>query len=307
MAVYKRNYRPYDGAYTPLNTRFLVIPRFAWSTLFQSRALLSFYFATFFPMLVAAAFIYLVNSPSTQALISANAGTADGMGRSLQSPSWLVVDGFFFEKYLVVQAFFCFLLTAWVGPGLISVDFANDALPLFLSRPFTRANYLLGKFTVIAGLLSTITWVPAMLLFLMQSSMGGWTWLSKNYWIAGAIMLGSLLWIVVLTMLVLAVSAWVRWKIAATALMVVIFFVVPGFGEAFNEVLRTHWGKLLNLSYLISRIWNDLFRSPNVLKPGLPPRFTDVPVWSAWLVLAFVIMLSLWMLNKKLKAREVVR
>jgi ABC-2 type transport system permease protein len=296
MAVYKRNYRPYDGDYTPLKWRFLVIPNFALSTLFQSRALLSFYFATFLPMFIAAAFIYLVSSETTQALIG------------LKGQTFLVVDGFFFMKYLVVQAFFCFLLTAWVGPGLISIDFANDALPLFLSRPFTRASYLLGKFTVIASLLSTITWIPAMLLFLMQSSMGGWAWFSKNYWIAGAIMLGSVIWITVLTILVLAVSAWVRWKIAATALMVVIFFVVPGFGEVFNEVLRTYWGKLLNLSYLIGLIWADLFgvklnNPANVANP----RFNDVPIWSAWLVLAFVITLSMWMLNKKLKAREVVR
>ena len=296
MAVYKRNYRPYDGAYTPLEWRFLVIPRFALSSLFESRSLLSFYFATFLPALAAAAFIYLVNSQSAQALIG------------LTGQTFLVVNAFAFERYLAVQAFFCFLLTAWVGPGLVSVDFANDALPLFLSRPFTRTDYLLGKFTVIAGLLSTITWVPALLLFGLQSSLAGWTWFAQNYWIAGSILLGCLVWITVLTMLVLAVSAWVRWKVAATALMVVIFFVVPGFGEAFNEVLRTNWGRLLNLGYLIQQVWNNLFRiGPQVRSNNLAPRFVDVPVWSAWLVLSLVVLVSLWALNRKLKAREVVR
>ncbi len=299
MAVYKRNYKPYEGVYTPLEWRFTVIPRFAITSLFESRPLLTFYFATFLPALVAVAFIYLVNSPAAQALLS------------MKDATFLAVNGAFFEKYLAVQAFFCFLLTAWVGPGLVSVDFANDGLPLFLSRPFTRKDYVMGKFSVIAGLLSTITWVPALILFAFQSSMAGWSWFTQNLWIAGAIMLGSLVWITVLTMLVLAVSAWVRWKIAATALMVVIFFVVPGFGEAFNEVLRTNWGKLLNLSYLIGRVWNDLFRIEQKVQSTLVPRFADrlvdVPVWSAWLVLAFVILASLWMLNRKLLAREVVR
>ncbi len=295
MAVYKRNYKPYQGEYTPLQWRFTVIPRFAITSLFESRALLTFYFATFLPMLVAAAFIYLVNSDAAQALIG------------LKGQTFLVVNSFFFMKYLAVQSFFCFLLTAWVGPGLISVDFANDGLPLFLSRPFTRTDYLLGKFSVIAGLLCTITWVPALLLFALQSSMGGWKWFAANYWIAGSILLGSFVMITVLTMLVLAVSAWVRWKIAATALMVVIFFVIPGFGEAFNEVLRTYWGKLLNLSYLIAITWGQLFKVQ--LSPEVHPehRFQDVPLWSAWMGLAFVILLSLWMLNRKLKAREVVR
>ncbi|MEO6119893.1 MAG: hypothetical protein ABIP12_04320 [Terriglobales bacterium] len=297
MAVYKRSYKPYQGEYTPLPWRFTVIPRFALASLFESRALLSFYFGTFLPALAAAGFIYLVNSDAAQALIG------------LKGQNFLVVDGFFFMKYLGVQAFFCFLMTAWVGPGLVSIDFANDALPLFLSRPFTRTDYLLGKFSVIAVLLSTITWIPGLILFAMQSSMAGWTWFIQNLWIAGSIVLGSILLITVLTMLVLAISAWVRWKIAATALMVVVFFVVPGFGEVFNEVLRTYWGKMLNLSYLIGIIWAQLFKVPlgDPANSGIHPRFQDVPVWSAWMALAFVILASLWMLNKKLRAREVVR
>ena len=299
MAVYKRSYKPYEGVFTPLRWRFLVIPRFAIGSLFESRPLLTFYMASFAPALVAAAFIYLVNSPTAQALIG------------LSDQTFLKVNGFFFEKYLAVQAFFCFLFTAWVGPGLMSVDFANDALPLYLSRPFTRTDYLLGKLTVVAGLLSTITWVPALLLFAFQSSMAGPKWLWDNLYIGSAILLGSLVWIAVLSMLVLAVSAWIRWKVAATAVMVGIFFMVPGFGEAFNEVLRTNWGKLLNLGYLIGRIWNDLFRVESQVRPVFPrdvaARFRDVPVWSAWLVLTVVVLLSLWALNKKLKPREIVR
>lgn len=295
MAVYKRYYKPYAGVYTPLQWRFLVIPRFALTTLLESRALLTFYMGTFIPALAAAAFIYLVNSTAAQALIGLNGQT------------FLKVDGFFFEKYMAVQAFFCFLLTAWIGPGLVSIDFANDALPLYLSRPFTRTDYLLGKITVIGGLLISITFVPTMLLFLFQSSLAGWSWFSANYFIAGAILLGSFVWVAVLSMLVLAVSAWIRWKIAATALMVAIFFMMPGLGEAINEILRTHWGRLLNLGYLIGRVWNELFRVPPSVRMGDVNRFRDVPLWSAWAVLFGVVLLSLWMLNKKLKAREVVR
>lgn len=297
MAVYKRYYKPYEGSYTPLQWRFLVIPKFAWSGLFESRAMLTFYLAAFLPSLVAAAFIYLVNSPTAQAFLSI----------SDPNNNFLKVNAFFFEKYLAVQAFFCFLFTAWVGPGLMSPDFANDALPLYLSRPFTRRDYLVGKFTVIAGLLSTITWMPALFLFLFQSSMAGWKWAWDNLFIAPAILIGSLLFIVVLSMLVLAISAWIRWKIAATAVMVGVFFLIPGFGEAFNEVLRTHWGKLLNIGYLIGQVWNHLFRIPPFVRGNLPPRFEDVPVWSAWAVLLGVIAFSLWLLNKKLQPREVVR
>jgi ABC-2 type transport system permease protein len=295
MAVYKRYYKPYEGAYTPIPWRFLVIPKFAISRLFESRALLSFYLGSFIPALLAAAFIYFVNSPTAQALV----GFTDN--------TFLKVNAFFFERYLIVQGFFCFLFTAWVGPGLISVDFANDALPLYLSRPFTRTDYLLGKLAVIGGLLSTITWVPGLLLFLFQASMAGPKWMWDNLYIAGAILVGSLVWVLVLSMLVLAISAWIRWKIAATAVMVGIFFLIPGFGEAFNEILRTNWGKLLNIGYLVGRVLNDLFRMPPPVRTSNLARLQDLPVWAAWLVLAGLILLSLWLLNHKLKPREVVR
>lgn len=297
MAVYKRAYRPYEGAYTPLRSRFMVIPRFAWSSLFESRVVLSFYFAAFIPALLAAAFIYIVNSPTAQAFLS------------LQGATFLQVNNLFFMKYLVVQAFFCFLFAALIGPGLMSVDFANDALPLFLSRPISRADYLLGKFTVIAAILSTITWIPALLLFFLQASLTGFNWFANNLWIAGSIVLGSVVWIIVLTLLVLALSAWVRWKVAATALTIVVFFVIPGFGEAINEVLRTYWGKLLNLSYLIGLVWTHLFDGPltDPQAGTVHPRFIDLPLWVACLMLTFVVALSIWMLHMKLKPREVVR
>ena len=69
-----------------------------------------------------------------------------------------------------------------------------------------------------------------------------------------------------LSLLALAMSAWVQWRIAASALIVGIFFVAAGFGQAFNAVLRTYWGYLLNLSYLIKIVWEDLFDMPAVAK-----------------------------------------
>ncbi|HUQ49766.1 MAG TPA: hypothetical protein VM056_03545 [Terriglobales bacterium] len=299
MAVYKRSYRPYDGSFTPQASRFMVIPRYAFASLFDSRPLLTFFIGCFFPTLLAIALIYITNSPTARAVLSLN-------NLNTNQTDIFAVNGFFFVKYIICQGFLSFLLTAWVGPGLVSMDLSNDALPLYLSRPFSRLDYLLGKFMVLAIMLSAITWVPGLLLFGLQSSLAGWTWLSQNYWIAGSIVVGAWVWIIVLSLLVLAISAWIRWKIAATALMLAIFFIGPGFGEAMNEILRIHWGKLLNLGYLIGRVWYGLFRVPST-ELGDIQRFRDVPLWSAWAVLTGVVLFSLFMLNKKLKAREVVR
>ena len=51
----------------------------------------------------------------------------------------------------------------------MSPDLRNNGLPLYLSRPFSRTEYVLGKMSVLLILLSAITWVPGLLLFLFQA------------------------------------------------------------------------------------------------------------------------------------------
>ena len=63
-------------------------------------------------------------------------------------------------------------LAALAGPGLIAPDLANNALPLYFSRPLTR-GLRLGAADGLIGMLSMITWVPGLLLFGMQVGMAG--------------------------------------------------------------------------------------------------------------------------------------
>ena len=62
---------------------------------------------------------------------------------------------------------------------------------------------------------------------------------------------GAWVWILMLALLALALSAWVKWKPAAGALMFGVFFVAAGFGAVINAVQRTNWGHLFNISHLI--------------------------------------------------------
>src|SRR5439155_28761 len=81
----------------------------------------------------------------------------------------------------------------------------------------------------------------------VQGVMAGSGWLSQNLWLAWAMFAGSWIWILVISLLALALSAWVKWRIAAGALLLAVFFVAAGFGEAINAVLEVHWGRLINL------------------------------------------------------------
>ena len=129
--------------------------------------------------------------------------------------------------------------------------------------------------------------------------------LNEILWLAFAIVVSGLMWIALIALLAMALSVLVKWRIAATALLLAVFFFLPGFGLVVEVILRTRWGTLLNLSYVITRIWAQLFR---VSAPEhFSGRFGIIPVWSAWVTVLTVCFLCLWLLHSKLKAREVER
>lgn len=287
MAVYKRTYQRYEGALTPTRSRFLILARYAYPYLFRSKFFTVFFVLAFAYPLVAAGIIYLRH----------NAAVLDAF--RIRVRDMVPIGEQFFLILLSVQGTLGFLLMAFVGPGLIAPDLADNAMPLYLSRPFTRSEYVLGKMTVLAGLLSIITWIPILALFLLQSSLEGANWMAENSRIAWAVFFGSWIWILTISLLALALSAWVKWKPVAGALLFGVFFVAAGFGAAINGILFTDWGHLLNLGELIKIIWTWLF---------LGERTEPViPVWSAALSLLSVCGLCLLLLARRIRAYEVIR
>ena len=293
MAVYKRAYAGYSGVHTPTWSRFLVLARYSFADLFQSRIFTAFFVLTFVPVLVGILLVYLTHSQTAQLLLRLQTG-----GQPL-----LNINNSFFLHWLEAQGWLGLLLTAWVGPSLVAPDLTNNALPLFLSRPFSRREYVLGKMVVLATLLSLITWIPSLLMFGLQASMAEPGWTPSNLWIVGAILAASWLWITFLALLSLALSAWVRWRIIATALTFAIFIAPSGFGEALNAVLRTYWGRVFNLWYMTQVVWYKLFRA----SWSLPFGAQEFPVSVAALVLIVAMVFSLLLLNRRLQAKEVVR
>jgi len=295
MAVYKRRYNSYTGSLTPQWSRFFVLTRFALADLFKSRFFVLLLILCLIPLLFAAGYIFVANNKTLQLLMQAS----PEVGKLFK------VENDFFIVLMIVQAEAAFLLNCWVGPVLISGDLTNGALPLFLSRPFSRPDYVLGKLAVLGLLLSAVTWVPGLLLFGLQSSLAhnGWIW--SHLWMVIPIVFCSLIWILALSLLSLAVSAWVKLRIVATGVTFIIFFVPAGLGEMFNHIMGTYWGALLNFSYMFRIILERGFRDPYRLLNRMSEG--EIPVPAAWCSLICVCLLALVILNVRLRARETVR
>ena len=293
MAVYKRRYASYTGSLTPEWSRFFVLTRYAFSDLFKSRVFVLLLILSLVPALFFAGYIFMANNKTVQLLLPM--GTTDLFS----------VEARYFMLTMVVQTQVAFLLNCWVGPVLIAGDLTNGALPLFLSRPFKRSDYVLGKLAVLVLLLSAVTWVPCLLLFSLQAGLAGGGWIWSHVWMVVPIVLCSAIWILTLSLISLAVSAWVRLRIVATGVIFIAFFIPAGLGEMFNSIMDTHWGRLLNFSEMFRLILAKAFREQSGILGST--RWNEIPVPAAWGVLIFLCLLSLVILNARLRAREVVR
>jgi len=285
MAVYRRNYRAYSGPLTPGSARWLVLFRYGRRNLFKSRVQTGFFVACFFYPVICLAMIYLAHSVSFLQKIGIPG-------------EFISIDNNFFLRFINIQGVLAFLMTAFAGPGLISPDLANGAMPLYFCRPLSRAEYVLGKSSALALLLSQITWIPGLILFAIQCTLAGGSWTWDNLWIVASLLVSSLLWIALLCLLAMALSAWVKWRIVAGALLLALMFFGAGFGQAINVVLRTDAGHLFNVGYLMAVVWSALFQVDSL---------RDIPVANATIALLAYGAACLALLMRKVRAYEVVR
>jgi ABC-2 type transport system permease protein len=240
--------------------------------------------ALFWPLLCGV-FIYFSNHAELLGSVS------PGFARFIE------VKGRFFAIFMYVQSFAVLLLAALAGPGLIAPDLSNGGLPLYFSRPLSRLDYVLARLSVLAGLLSLVTWVPGAFLFTMQANMAGWDWFLDNWRLGAAMLSGFAIEILLVSLVALASSAYVKWRIIAGALVLAFFFVLSGLGEMVNAILRVDWGNLINPGKNLYILWNmmlgnELPEGPGGLESGLA-------------LLGFAAMLC-WVLERKLRPVEVI-
>jgi ABC-2 type transport system permease protein len=292
MAVYEHTYKPYAGPLTTEWSRFLVIPRHAYRDVYRSKLFIAFFALCFICPLVMAILIYLHHNLTAMAIFQINL-------RDLAP-----INALFFRIFMGVQTSLAFLLTVLIGPPLISRDLANNALPLYLCRPFSRAEYVFGKMSVLVILISAITWIPGELLFFFQVYLEGAGWAASNLYIAGAIFVLSWVWIILLALLSVTISAWVKWRIAASAALFGLFIISNAIGFMVSGVLQTRWGNLFNVFWILRTIEDGLFREPN--SAGLP-NWMVLPTPAAWVTFALFCCGCLFLLTRKVRAYEVVR
>jgi ABC-type transport system involved in multi-copper enzyme maturation permease subunit len=290
LSVFKHEYRAYTGPVTSLRSRIGVLVRFGLAEVWSSKITLVLFAVSMLPVVLYLVGIYLANNPIARALILHG------------GPGQLAIDASFFLKVLVSQCWLALVLTAWIAPRLVSFDLADNALPILLSHPISRFGYVLGKFIALFCSLSLVTWIPSLLLFAYQGYTSPQPWMGANLRVAVGLLAGSLLWIALLSILGLAMSSWVKWRMVATGSIFAAVLIPAAVGGVASEILRTKWGLLLNLPVMMTQLWQRLMGVPDFNRIG--GELPNAAIAAMLILICFVCGV---MLNTRIRAREVVR
>jgi ABC-type transport system involved in multi-copper enzyme maturation permease subunit len=278
MPIHDQSYRRYGGGKTSPGRAWTVI---AWAgivNMLRKRAFLGLLIFAWLPFVVRAVQIYVSTNFPQVAMLAPTADT--------------------FRQFLEQQDFFVFIITIYVGAGLIANDRRANALQIYLSKPLLRSEYIAGKAMVLIVFLTLVTLVPALLLLMLQVMFAGsFAFLQKNAFLFPAITVGSMLQVLVASFTMLALSSLSKSSRYVGILYAgIIFFTAAIFGAmyAITGDSSLSW---LSVTASLSQVVDVVFR--------VKPRFlTPWPV--SLTVIIGLIVLSISVLERRVRGVEVV-
>jgi ABC-type transport system involved in multi-copper enzyme maturation permease subunit len=125
-----------------------------------------------------------------------------------QTTNFLGPDAKMFRDFLQQQDLVVFIMAIYVGASLISLDRRANALQIYLAKPLMRIEYIAGKAAILFSFLLLVTWLPAILLLLLQVMFqGSFDFMKANLFLIPAITVGSVLEALLVTTTMLALSS----------------------------------------------------------------------------------------------------
>ena len=281
MPIYEQSYRRHEARGALRRVRFWPITREALRLLLARRLFLMLLFASWVLFLARVIQIYVFTR-------------FPEVGRILP------VDGRLFGEFLIQQWLWLMIITIFGGAGLVANDLRTGAILVYLSRPLTRRDYVLGKLGVLMLLNLSVTLVPGLLLYLIALALAPDQFLKWDLaWIGPAIVLQSLVMSLVMSLVGLAVSSLSR---SARVAGIGFFGIVVGL-EVARGILYAMYRR--PETALIS--FRASLQSMAAAVFGLSERAVSLPWFYPATVLAVVALGCLLVLRSRVRAVEIVQ
>jgi ABC-type transport system involved in multi-copper enzyme maturation permease subunit len=278
MPIHDQSYRHYGGGRAPAGRSWTVIARAGIRTFIRKRAFLGVLLFALGPFFGRA----------IQFWSSAN----------LPQMAALAPDASTFRTFLGQQSFFVFVITVYVGAGLIANDRRANALQIYLSKPLMRSEYIIGKLAVLFSFLTLITVVPALLLVLLKVAFdGSFLFLRTNLFVVPAIVVGGLLQVILASFTMLALSSLSKSARYVGILYVGITFFTQAIYGALYAITGSSRVSWISIGANLEQVVDVVFR--------LKPRYAT-PWQVSLLVIIGLVVLSVSILERRVRGVEVV-
>ena len=216
---------------------------------------------------------------------------------NVQQASFLQATADTFREFLSQQSLFVFLVSI-AQAGLIADDRRAHALQIYLSKPLTRIEYILGKLVAILSYLLFVTMIPALLLLVLQVMFAGSTaFIRNNLFLVPAIIVYSLTQALLTAFALLALSSLSNSRrFVAVMYAGIIFFTAAMYQALRNITASTAWA-WISPSDTLSVIGDAMFRIKST--PAIPPI-------AAMAVVIVLIGVAILVLERRVRGVEVV-
>ncbi|HYK91089.1 MAG TPA: ABC transporter permease subunit [Acidobacteriota bacterium] len=279
MPIYDLGYRHWSGAWTSHPYRWWVITRQGIQLLVHKKRFTALLLLSLIPFLVRSVMLYL----------------SSAVGRNIPL---LQINAKFFEDFLSQQMFFVFIIATYAGAGLVANDLKANALQIYLSKPITRQDYLMGKLGVLVFFLTLPTLVPAVLLYLLailfQTNL---SYFRDNPWVLASIVGYSLAIIFTYSLIMLALSSLTRSSRFAGISFAAVFLFSQILYGILSGILRTSKVAWVSLGNNLTQVGDFLFRGT---------AHFGSPTWLSAVILLALMAGSAWVVHNRVKAVEVV-
>jgi ABC-2 type transport system permease protein len=278
MPIHDQGYRRYGGDKARKGTGWMVIARAGIRTFVAKRVFLGLLLVSWFPFFVRAVQIYAAANLPQAAFLAPTAET--------------------FRQFLDQQQTFVFFVTVYVGAGLIANDRRANALQIYLSKPLTRAEYIFGKLSILMVFLALVTWLPAIVLLVVQISFAGnFTFFRNNIFLFPAITVFSFIQVTMVASAMLALSSLSKSSRYVGILYTAVIFFTQAIYGVLYAVTRSTSMSWMSFSANLTQVGDVIFRQP-------PKYDTPWPV-SLFMIVA-LIAISGVILERRVRGVEVV-
>jgi ABC-2 type transport system permease protein len=133
-----------------------------------------------------------------------------------------------YVRFMERQNVVVLVLLAFSGSLLVGADFRLKSLPFYLSRRIDKRHYIVGKLLAIGAVVSLLTTLPALVLFVEYGAFTSSTdyWLDNWRVVVSVLAYGAVL-AVTNSVLLAALAAWLQ-KAAPIAVTWTSLFIIPG-------------------------------------------------------------------------------